>query len=127
MSQRRLARTSGFSASDGTQTGSAPRFSRELDGRFTSIAGSVSLHTSQVNINDAAITEPVRAFFRRIGPKGVGYYFPKGTSNTTLGGVQEAWEEMCACADIQGPNGTLPNLELLASSAIQVLSEKSRK
>jgi len=87
----------------------------------------VSLHTSQVDISDPAITEPVRAFFRRAGPKGAGYYFPVGTSHTTLGGVQEAWKDMCTCVNIQGPNGTLPNLELLASTAIQVLSQSARK
>jgi len=87
----------------------------------------VSLHTSQVDINDAAITEPVRAFFHRVGPKGAGYYFPAGTSHTTLGGVQEAWKQMCAGADIQGPNGSVPNLRLLASTAIQVLSASARK
>ena len=87
----------------------------------------VSLHTSQVDLHDAAITEPVRAFFRYVGPKGAGYYFPVGTSHTTLGGVQDAWEMMCATANIQGPNGSEPNLDLLASTAIQVLAENARK
>ena len=87
----------------------------------------VSLHTSQVDLHDAAITEPVRAFFRRVGPKGVGYYFPVGGGSTRLEAVQEAWKEMCTTANIQGPNGSEPNLDLLASTAIQVLSKSARK
>jgi len=87
----------------------------------------VSLHTSQVDFNDEAITEPVRQFFRNISPVGAGYYFPRGSSHTPLDDVREAWEAMCLVENIQGPNGAQPKLEVLAEVAVQVLAMEPAK
>jgi len=86
----------------------------------------VSLHTSQVDDSDDAITAPVRTFFRRTAPKASGYFFPAGTSHTTLGAVQVVWKELYTRTNICGPNGSEPTLELLAWAAVRVLSQNAR-
>jgi len=59
--------------------------------RRPSQAARLAAHAPQANLNDAALTEPVRAFFRRVGPEEVGYYFPVGTGHTPLE-AQEVWK-----------------------------------
>ena len=83
----------------------------------------VSLHTSQVELEDPAITESVRKFFGSIAPEGAGYYFPRGSSHTPLSDVQEAWEAMCLLENIHGPAGSQPEIGVLADVAAQVLAK----
>jgi len=87
----------------------------------------VSLHTSQVELDDTAITEPVRNFFRSIAPEGAGHYFPAGTGHTPFADVREAWEAMCLVENLHGPDGPQPGLEVLAQAAVQVLAMESGK
>ena len=47
----------------------------------------VSLHTTQVDLDNPVHSEPVRKFLRSMAPKGAGYYFPQGSSHISIGGV----------------------------------------
>ena len=85
----------------------------------------VSLHTKQVDLDHPGVNEAAGNFLRSITPVGGGYYFPVGTSHTTLGGVREAWEAMCLVETLHGPDGQQPKLETLELAAAQVLAMES--